>query len=303
MIIMKKLVPFLLTLCFAPAFWLSCETANDNPSPRPSPQEGTEDSTVIVPDSFVADQDTLSVELDSVLMQFCLLNGLGDTTTTFREDDHIIFDLNVTNLSDTKFAIFRHFCVVDSNLFRVFSSDGKDWGIPWEYSPERLRLYYYLAKGAPKHVYCAWNSNSIRGTSNPIALKDDNPELPIGHYRAVASMAKVGSEHVLTCVAHFDVIPSDSITIEDCYKTIISYVSPDRSEALVLECPENQCPDTPEVGNYMIFPSSDISVEELVPDNIVYLYLKECRLMNRGILLDDNDVYPTCYLCNVKLIK
>ncbi|MBO4801402.1 MAG: hypothetical protein J5545_05990 [Bacteroidaceae bacterium] len=297
---MKKQVPFLLIICLILTSWLSCETANDNLSPLPTPQEGSEDSTVIVPDSFVTDQDTLSVEQDSILMQFFLLNGRGDTTRTFRERENMYFHLSFTNLGSSEVWVYKDICLSDQDVFRVFSEDGTDWGVPWYFLSSWKMPTPPLKPQRTYETFCSWLNYSIIGERSPFALKKDNPVLPVGRYRAIASMTLPQSEAVMTCVLHFEVIPFGTVEPSECYQIIITAFDESVAAAKVIRAPSEVQEGAPTTDDLLNFSRSDIPERDLATGDSLRVFMLGYQCYPGRLDVPTSKPY---YRCQIKLIE
>lgn len=303
---MRKLLSFILIPCLLSVFWQACDTDNDGPEPQPSHREEPADSTVIAsdtitqnPDSIPLLPDTVSVEQDSILMQYYLMNGRGDTTRTFVEGENMYFQLCLTNLGNREVSVYKDICLVDQDVFRVISDDGTDWGIPWNFPPNSKMPTPLLQPQRTYDTFCSWLSYSIFGDRLPFALKTDNPVLPVGRYRTIASMTTPETEAPMTCVLHFEIVPFETVNPSDCYLVKTTAMDKDIVVASVLQAPTEVLENTPDTGDMIQFSKNDVPEKELETGDSLCVFLLGYKCYPPRL---DVPTAKPLYRCQVKLI-
>lgn len=161
----------------------------------------------------IPSEDVLFAEQGDVQVEFKLFNEAGENTTTFAEGEDIIFDLIICNTGDEPIPIDYSPSYLGENTFRVYTSKGKDMGVPWAYYVDWDKRGHYLISGrelfseGDQHIRCPWyGSNTADQLSFPGYLKEDNPHLSSGSYYTTAYV-HVNEQMNFHCGIHFVIQP------------------------------------------------------------------------------------------------
>lgn len=152
------------------------------------------DEKEVVPKNDISEQipdyeSTFSLEKDSILVEFRLLNQDLSESTTFSYGEDIIFDLNVTNKCTAPIP-YQPNRLLGENMFRVYRASGWDMGISWN-DGDFLDRGFYLFPNQPEHFRCPWYGKNTK-PSYPFMQKSYVPVLPAGQYYVIAPITVRG---------------------------------------------------------------------------------------------------------------
>ena len=101
---------------------------------------------------------------------FQLLNNEKQAVKSFKEGDNITFRIVVVNERNQERDLPHVIDLFSRDLFRVYASDGKDLGLPWDYMvpPAPIGITYFAPKGSLE-VVCPWLDD---GTPTKICGKE-----------------------------------------------------------------------------------------------------------------------------------
>lgn len=157
------------------------------------------------PPEFQVPAETIySSNLDSIQVDFALLNIRGEQTTSFAYGEDIIFDLKVYNKRDRNFWIPSWKYLLGDNMFRVFTSEGQDLGTSWYYEDIDVLMYRAILAHSEKHWQCPWLSASTKEPTHPFVHKKKNRKLTKGKYYVVAPV-HINDDKLITCVIYFNI--------------------------------------------------------------------------------------------------
>lgn len=165
----------------------SCTTDNDNDIKLPS-----------VPYTIS------STEKEGVVMTYSLLNSKGDTTFFFSKGEEIVFDLRIKNTTDKHIPIPGSSKTLGYNTFRIYSDDGKDFGVSWSYMEDWTEEIPYLWPQIDYHYQCPWYSDATIKASYPFVFNPSKKKLTKGHYFTEA-FCYLSSGTTLYCIIHFNI--------------------------------------------------------------------------------------------------
>ena len=126
----------------------ACNNSEDNAEPFPAP----------VIHEVELDADSVHV-YDSISVKFQLLNKDNLPVVTFKEGEDIFYKLVIYN-GRKGYANFASInTIVGEDLFRTYSSEGKDLGLPWYYTKFDININEDLhnANKGEKKVECRKN--------------------------------------------------------------------------------------------------------------------------------------------------
>lgn len=122
----------------------------------------------------------------SIDFNFQLRTVEGDSSHGFGYGDNIVFDLEIINNSDFDVTYGPNDAdvVLDDELFRVYSKDGREIGLPWTgmYCEFSEQQYWTIPAKSVKHVICPWFQCESASPSHPLCKAVDNPLLSVGDY-------------------------------------------------------------------------------------------------------------------------
>ena len=163
-----------------------------------------DDEEEVVPEYQIPRKDVYSFEVDSIQVEFELLNARGEQTTTFNYGEDIIFDLKVYN--NGNYPFWRDaWDILGHDMFGVYRSNGHYEGIPWHYYEGFVdAILRGIGAHSLKHWQCPWSSKSSVKPTFPLMLNKDNHILSKGSYYAVAPV-HIYDHLIGTCVIHFNI--------------------------------------------------------------------------------------------------
>ena len=150
----------------------------------------------------IPSEDVFTLIRDSVQVDFRLINEHGDTTTTFREGEDIVFDLCITSYANQRLPFGDDRDLLGDDMFRIFSSKGKDLGVAGIYTEYNRLMYGSLIKEYPLR----WQY-SLQGRFSPqypFNKEYRRDALPIGDYYVIAPVHLLNLD-VFTCQIHFTI--------------------------------------------------------------------------------------------------
>ncbi len=104
----------------------------------------------------------LPQDYDGITVDFQLLNSNGIAVKSFREGENIIFTLSLTNRTSEEAIMPNVMKVLGENTFRIYSKDGRDMGLPWDYlsMSDAMMGAIRLPQGASRTFICSWLNDS-----------------------------------------------------------------------------------------------------------------------------------------------
>ena len=136
---------------------------------------------------------------DNVLIELSLLNDKGQKCSVFKEQDAILFDLNIDNRSIAEVCIVDGFgdgsnLFFDKNFFCIYTAKGERINVPWSgmFCEYILNNKLSISAGTSYHIECPWRYGNYDNigrftTSFPLCKSIDNedsscPTLQKGKY-------------------------------------------------------------------------------------------------------------------------
>ena len=97
-------------------------------------------------------------DYDGITINFQLQNPNGLSVKSFREGENIIFTLSLTNRTSEEAIMPNVMKILGENTFRVYSKDGRDLGLPWDYlsMSDAMMGAIRLPQGASRTFICSW---------------------------------------------------------------------------------------------------------------------------------------------------
>lgn len=108
----------------------------------------------------------------------------GKETTTFKVGENILFDLEITNVTDSvvKIGPFDP-NIIRYDVFTVYTDDGKIIGSPTKIWDETaIMKYYCIQSGQALEWKCTWLKDDNMLPTYPMIHADDIKPLPVGKY-------------------------------------------------------------------------------------------------------------------------
>ena len=108
----------------------------------------------------------------------------GKETTTFKVGENILFDLEITNVTDSvvKIGPFDP-NIIRYDVFTVYTDDGKIIGSPTKIWDETaIMKYYCIQSGQALKWKCTWLKDDNVQPTHPMIHADDLKPLPVGKY-------------------------------------------------------------------------------------------------------------------------
>lgn len=173
-----------------------CSDSNDNNNP-------INDET----GEFEFTHDTKDVSVT-----FQLLNENGEETNTFKEGENVVFRLEVKNSGPISVILPENRYIVGHDLFRVFSTDAKDWGTPWDKLVgvfTYMRGHSILGANSSTVYVCPWlnKAESILPKDSYLDFQIDGIKpLPAGDYYSEFDIMLSDSQKI-TCKREFKITP------------------------------------------------------------------------------------------------
>ena len=143
-----------------------------------------------------------SDEEDRFKVQFHLEDENGVPKTGFNQGENIIFKLTIYNNSDERYSV-DFISLFDDNLFRVYSTDGKDYGTSWE-APYFLERMEYILAHDSRMFSCPWLNDEKLIPTYPLVMKEDMQPLPVGDYYTKFDL-KFNENNVIHCKQNFKI--------------------------------------------------------------------------------------------------
>ena len=111
-------------------------------------------------------------------VDFKLLNDKGEATSVFKYGEDIIFDLTITNQSNSSVEVSTYRdAVTNENTFRVYTQNGQDMGRPWDEIWAEFNLLWIKPREC-HHWRCHWIADNDR----TFVKKESRKPLPVGDY-------------------------------------------------------------------------------------------------------------------------
>jgi len=111
--------------------------------------------------------------MDGIQFKFCLLNENGDSTTSFKEKENIIFSFSLKNNLQDTITFSTDF--IDYSFYNVYQINNVDMGKPWtgvwcefNMSDEKLRL----APSNTRQFNCPWLLISNNQPDYPLCMSE-----------------------------------------------------------------------------------------------------------------------------------
>ena len=148
-------------------------------------------------------------ELKGVSVEFKLLNESGEETTVFTEGENIIFKLAIQNDNTEKVKLPALFDIAGTEIFHVYSSDGKDFGKPWDSIGTDNRPFFVIDSKSSFIFTCPWLINNDLEEdphyySNYFLKEKTREPLPKGEYYSKFTI-NLGHGKKKTCKQTFKV--------------------------------------------------------------------------------------------------
>lgn len=150
----------------------------------------------------IPSEDVFTQIRDSVRVDFNLLNERGDTTTVFHEGEDIIFDLSIWTSANCPIEFGSDKELLGKDVFRVFSSKGKDLGTAGIFTELNLFPYGSLVKDYPLKWQYSWFGRFR--PKYPFSADYYRNALPKGDYYTIAPI-HIHNINVIICSIHFTI--------------------------------------------------------------------------------------------------
>lgn len=124
-------------------------------------------------------------EIDGISISFQLLNPEGIAVKSFKEGEEIIFRLTISNTREEKVILPPTGVFLgggDGNLFRVYTSDNKDMGKPWDQIITEATAHSAIDPKSSRTFSCPWVGMPNGESAKQFIKQDKRNPLPKGHY-------------------------------------------------------------------------------------------------------------------------
>ena len=142
---------------------------------------------------------------DNYQVDFFLTNISGEETAIFKYGENIVFNLIILNKTNEQVLIEGGVTqLLGNNVFRVYSKDGKDIGVSWEYGDIET-VMFYLFPHQERQWSCPWMSDVLCYPSKPFVMKEGVKLLSKGTYYSTFDI-RIDETTIISCKISFKII-------------------------------------------------------------------------------------------------